>query len=55
MKEDKPKETHLLALLYRVEDLMFEIQLDGNKTLENEFKGLTKLISDLQNKLKTKS
>jgi hypothetical protein len=50
----EPKETHLLALLYRVEDLIFDMKLDGYEKLEEEFEKLSKAISDLQNKLKTK-
>ena len=52
--EIESKETHLLALLYRVEDLIFDIKLDGSKKLEEDLEKLSKVISDLQDKLKTK-
>ncbi len=52
--KSETKETHLLALLYRVEDLIFDMKLGGYEKLEKDFEKLSKVISDLQNNLKTK-
>jgi hypothetical protein len=43
------KANQLLALLYRIEDLLFELKLDGFEFEENE--KLVEIVTTLQQKL----
>lgn len=48
-ENDKSRECHLLALLYRVEELLIELR-DGGKDSQ-DYKDLTRIIKNLENYL----